>query len=87
MIRITRPIAAAVMFVLVLGATAAAQQQPARGIVNITGQLYRAQNDNHYTVFLVAAPRIRMTVSCCIFPTNARCSARTSRRSKGCRRD
>ena len=32
---------------------AAAQQAPTRGIVNITGQLYRAQNNNHYTVFLV----------------------------------
>jgi glyoxylase-like metal-dependent hydrolase (beta-lactamase superfamily II) len=26
---------------------------PTRGIVNLTGQLYRAQNNNHYTVFLV----------------------------------
>jgi glyoxylase-like metal-dependent hydrolase (beta-lactamase superfamily II) len=26
---------------------------PARSIVRITGELYRAQNDNHYTVFLV----------------------------------
>lgn len=32
---------------------AAAQQPPMRGIVNITGQLYRAQNGNTYTVFLV----------------------------------
>jgi glyoxylase-like metal-dependent hydrolase (beta-lactamase superfamily II) len=35
---------------------AAAQQTaqpPARSITNITGQLYRAQNANHYTVFLV----------------------------------
>ncbi len=34
----------------------AAQQAappPARSIVNLTGQLYRAQNNNHYTVFLV----------------------------------
>src|SRR4026208_1226378 len=26
---------------------------PQRAIVNVTGQLYRAQNNNHYTVFLV----------------------------------
>ncbi len=26
---------------------------PTRSIVNLTGQLYRAQNNNHYTVFLV----------------------------------
>jgi glyoxylase-like metal-dependent hydrolase (beta-lactamase superfamily II) len=32
---------------------ASAQKPPARGIVNLTGQLYRAQNNNHYTVFLV----------------------------------
>jgi glyoxylase-like metal-dependent hydrolase (beta-lactamase superfamily II) len=32
-----------------------AQEQPAptRAIVNVTGQLYRAQNDRHFTVFLV----------------------------------
>ena len=35
-------------------APALAQEQAAtRSIVNITGQLYRAQNNNHYTVFLV----------------------------------
>jgi hypothetical protein len=37
-----------------LPSQAAAQEKPpARGIVKITGELYRAQNDNHYTVFLV----------------------------------
>ena len=37
-----------------LPAQAAAQAKPpARSIVKITGELYRAQNDNHYTVFLV----------------------------------
>ena len=61
MIRIARPIAATVMFVLVLGGIAAAQQQPARSIVNITGQLYRAQNDNHYTVFLVTSEGVIMS--------------------------
>jgi glyoxylase-like metal-dependent hydrolase (beta-lactamase superfamily II) len=38
-----------------------AQQAPTRGIVNITGQLYRAQNDNHYTVFLVTPEGIIMS--------------------------
>src|SRR4051794_40818359 len=32
---------------------AVAQQPPMRAIVNITGQLYRAQNNNDYNVFLV----------------------------------
>ena len=36
-------------------------QQPDRGIVNITGQLYRAQNNNHYTVFLVTPEGIIMS--------------------------
>jgi glyoxylase-like metal-dependent hydrolase (beta-lactamase superfamily II) len=40
---------------------AAAQQPPARGIVNVTGQLYRAQNNNHYTVFLVTPEGIIMS--------------------------
>jgi glyoxylase-like metal-dependent hydrolase (beta-lactamase superfamily II) len=31
----------------------AQEKPPARGIVKVTGELYRAQNDNHYTVFLV----------------------------------
>lgn len=38
-----------------------AQQAPARGIVNLTGQLYRAQNDNHYTVFLVTPEGVIMS--------------------------
>ncbi len=41
--------------------SAAAQQPPTRGIVNITGQLYRAQNNNHYTVFLVTPEGIIMS--------------------------
>jgi glyoxylase-like metal-dependent hydrolase (beta-lactamase superfamily II) len=40
---------------------AGAQQAPPRAIVNITGQLYRAQNDNHYTVFLVTPDGIIMS--------------------------
>src|SRR5688572_14825803 len=39
----------------------AQQKSPPRGIVNITGQLYRAQNDNHYTVFLVTPEGIIMS--------------------------
>jgi glyoxylase-like metal-dependent hydrolase (beta-lactamase superfamily II) len=43
---------------------AAAQQAPAapaRSITNITGQLYRAQNNNHYTVFLVTPDGVIMS--------------------------
>lgn len=32
---------------------AAQEKPPTRAIVKVTGDLYRAQNDNHYTVFLV----------------------------------
>lgn len=45
----------------VVSGVLAQQQQPTRGIVNITGQLYRAQNDNHYTVFLVTPEGIIMS--------------------------
>src|SRR5688572_8533615 len=51
-----RPYRSLILAILVLaglGVPAAAQQAPTRGIVNVTGQLYRAQNNNHYTVFLV----------------------------------
>jgi glyoxylase-like metal-dependent hydrolase (beta-lactamase superfamily II) len=43
------------------GAAAQEQKPPTRAIVNITGQLYRAQNDNHYTVFLVTPAGIIMS--------------------------
>jgi glyoxylase-like metal-dependent hydrolase (beta-lactamase superfamily II) len=43
------------------GAAAQEQKPPARSIVNITGQLYRAQNENHYTVFLVTPEGIIMS--------------------------
>jgi len=46
---------------LTLTAPAAAQQAPTRGIVNITGQLYRAQNNNHYTVLLVTPEGVIMS--------------------------
>jgi glyoxylase-like metal-dependent hydrolase (beta-lactamase superfamily II) len=52
-------LASCVLAGLVTGAEA--QQPPARGIVNITGQLYRAQNNNHYTVFLVTPEGIIMS--------------------------
>lgn len=43
------------------GSHARAQQTPQRGIVKITGELYRAQNNNHYTVFLVTPDGIVMS--------------------------
>jgi len=46
---------------LALATTAAAQQPPQRAIVNVTGQLYRAQNNNHYTVFLVTSEGVIMS--------------------------
>jgi glyoxylase-like metal-dependent hydrolase (beta-lactamase superfamily II) len=50
------------LFSLVALALDAAAQQPAkRAIVNVTGQLYRVQNDNHYTVFLVTPEGIIMS--------------------------
>jgi len=61
MTRMVRSIAAGTTFVLLLAAAAAAQQPPMRSIVNITGQLYRAQNDNHYTVFLVTPEGVIMS--------------------------
>jgi glyoxylase-like metal-dependent hydrolase (beta-lactamase superfamily II) len=47
--------------VLALAAGVAAQQAPTRAIVNVTGQLYRAQNNNHYTVFLVTPEGVIMS--------------------------
>src|SRR5262245_62834235 len=48
-----------------LAPAATAQQPPpplpTRAIVNITGQLYRVQNNNHYTVFLVTPEGIIMS--------------------------
>lgn len=38
---------------LFVGATTCAQGTPAREIVQVTGDLYRARNDNHHAVFLV----------------------------------
>jgi glyoxylase-like metal-dependent hydrolase (beta-lactamase superfamily II) len=60
MIRFIHSVAAGVLM-LGLVTTAAAQQPVPRGIVNITGQLYRAQNNNHYTVFLVTSEGVIMS--------------------------
>ena len=52
------------LWALTACASLADAQQPAaptRSIVNITGQLYRAQNNNHYTVFLVTPDGIIMS--------------------------
>ena len=54
-----------VVFCSLAPAAAISAQQPAaapqRGIVNVTGQLYRAQNNNHYTVFLVTPAGVIMS--------------------------
>jgi glyoxylase-like metal-dependent hydrolase (beta-lactamase superfamily II) len=60
--RFTLRIVLSLCSILTLIAGAAAQQPPpTRGIVNVTGQLYRAQNNNHYTVFLVTPDGIIMS--------------------------
>jgi glyoxylase-like metal-dependent hydrolase (beta-lactamase superfamily II) len=41
------------LLVLGLPASSIAQQEPTRSITQITGDLYRGQNNNHFTVFLV----------------------------------
>jgi len=41
-----------------LVSTGFAQRQPTRRIVHVTGNLYRAQNNNHFTVLLVTAEGI-----------------------------
>ncbi|HWN84563.1 MAG TPA: MBL fold metallo-hydrolase [Vicinamibacterales bacterium] len=59
-----RPYRSSILALLVvtgLVLPAAAQQAPTRGIVNVTGQLYRAQNNNHYTVFLVTPEGVIMS--------------------------
>lgn len=55
---------AAVLLAMTGWNVAAAQQAaqpPARSITNITGQLYRAQNANHYTVLLVTPEGVIMS--------------------------
>ncbi|MDH3371769.1 MAG: MBL fold metallo-hydrolase [Gammaproteobacteria bacterium] len=43
----------AFMTTALIGASAAAQQGPSREIIRVSGDLYRATNNNHHTVFLV----------------------------------
>jgi glyoxylase-like metal-dependent hydrolase (beta-lactamase superfamily II) len=59
--RLTGPLVLALLALILTGSGARAQQPPARGIVNVTGQLYRAQNNNHYTVFLVTPEGVIMS--------------------------
>jgi glyoxylase-like metal-dependent hydrolase (beta-lactamase superfamily II) len=49
------------LVLVALASGASAQQPPTRGVVNVTGQLYRAQNNNHYTVFLVTPEGVIMS--------------------------
>jgi glyoxylase-like metal-dependent hydrolase (beta-lactamase superfamily II) len=58
---VTSILVGAALLAGVMTDTFAQQKPPARGIVNITGQLYRAQNDNHYTVFLVTPEGVIMS--------------------------
>ncbi len=58
----TSPILAlSILALAAVAGAAAAQQAPTRGIVNVTGQLYRAQNNNHYTVLLVTPEGVIMS--------------------------
>ncbi len=50
-----------IAFLFVAVSTVTAQQPPTRGIVNIAPDLYRVQNNNHYTVFLVTPDGIIMS--------------------------
>jgi glyoxylase-like metal-dependent hydrolase (beta-lactamase superfamily II) len=61
--RLTRNTFLFLFAIAALASSTAAQQQAeaTRGIVNITGQLYRAQNNNHYTVYLVTPEGIIMS--------------------------
>jgi glyoxylase-like metal-dependent hydrolase (beta-lactamase superfamily II) len=59
--RILMKSCAAAVALLAVATAAPAQQAPARAIVNVTGQLYRAQNNNHYTVFLVTPEGVIMS--------------------------
>jgi glyoxylase-like metal-dependent hydrolase (beta-lactamase superfamily II) len=58
---LTSILVAAALLAGVVSDAFAQQKPPARGIVNITGQLYRAQNDNHYTVYLVTPEGVIMS--------------------------
>lgn len=49
------------VFLALAGGASAQQDEPTRSIVSITGDLYRAQNNNHFNVFLVTPDGIVMT--------------------------
>jgi glyoxylase-like metal-dependent hydrolase (beta-lactamase superfamily II) len=59
--RLHRAVALSILVLAALAGAASAQQAPTRAIVNVTGQLYRAQNNNHYTVFLVTPDGVIMS--------------------------
>ncbi len=61
MMRFTFCIVLSLVSLVGLVSDISAQQPPMRGIVNVTGQLYRAQNNNHYTVFLVTPEGVIMS--------------------------
>lgn len=61
MFRATLPAVLCAAVLLSAPGIANAQQPPMRGIVNLTGQLYRAQNNNHYTVYLVTPEGVIMS--------------------------
>jgi glyoxylase-like metal-dependent hydrolase (beta-lactamase superfamily II) len=61
MMRFTFCIVLSLVSLVGLVSDISAQQPPTRGIVNVTGQLYRAQNNNHYTVFLVTPEGVIMS--------------------------
>jgi glyoxylase-like metal-dependent hydrolase (beta-lactamase superfamily II) len=61
MSRITIPAVLCAAVLVSLPSVVTAQQPPTRGIVNLTGQLYRAQNNNHYTVYLVTPEGVIMS--------------------------
>jgi len=52
---------ALIMVTLVLGDVTSAQQEPKRNITKITGDLYRFQNNFHYSVFLVTPEGVIVT--------------------------
>src|SRR6185436_17848776 len=61
-VRVMSPVAVLLTTMLALGLRAEqSTPAPARTITNITGQLYRAQNNTHYNVFLVTPDGVIMT--------------------------
>ncbi len=58
---LTRCLIAALLILPWLGGNALAQSEPQRSISNIAGDLYRFQNQFHYSVFLVTSEGILVT--------------------------